>query len=405
MMYQSYQNLNYLVEPLRWLAKEKNQLLERMFDGAIPKSLVPYTAMNEQIGLMGFTHVRGSFEIESVMDAKGQIQKVQEVVFTQTAFCKLMHFKKEQAEGEPKILLVAPMSGHFATLLRGTLKTLLKDHEVFITDWENVRDIPKDLGNFDFDSYVKHIIQFLEAIGENTHLMAVCQPTVPALIATAILSEDHSPVTPASLILLAGPIDVRHNPTNVNQLAKDKPIEWFKEKLISPVPIQCAGAGRRVYPGIVQLCAFLSMNQQRHKDAFKKLYAYRKSGDQIAAQAIANFYEEYFAVMDLSADFYIETVEKIFQKVELAQGLMTYQGRAVNLRAIKKPFLLTIEGERDDICGLGQTLAAQDLCALLPAYRKTHYLQAGVGHYGVFNGKRWENQIYPIVRTHIQSTI
>ena len=404
-MYQTYQNFAKFIDPIRWGAKEHNNILDNYFDRFLPNSFLTLKAINEQVSLMGFTHSRPEFGLHSMMDSEGIDRRVEETSAKQTPFCNLLHFKKEGAVGEPKILLVTPMSGHFATLLKGTLRTLLKDHEVFITDWLNIREVPFAEGDFNFDSYVDHIIQFLHFIGEDTHLMAVCQPTVAALVATAILSEDKCDVTPASLILLAGPIDVRINPTKVNQLANEKPISWFKQKLIANVPYQCAGRGRRVYPGVTQLIAFMNMNMKRHQDAFKRLYQLRLEGKHEEAQLIVEFYEEYFAVMDLSENFYLETVEKIFQKTELPKGILEYKGRIVNPRAIKKPFLLTIEGERDDICGIGQTLAAQDLCALLPAYRKSHHLQAGVGHYGVFNGKRWEKYIYPIVRNHIQSSL
>ena len=217
------------------------------------------------------------------------------------------------------------------------------------------------------------------------------------------MSEDQHPCVPLSLILMAGPIDVRNNPTKVNDLANQKPLSWFKKKLIDTVPRQYQGGGRKVYPGFVQLNAFMSMNLKRHQESFKKLYEYRVSGDDDKAQNIHDFYEEYFAIMDLSAEFYIETIQKIFQDCDLAKGSLTFEGRIVNPKKIKKTFLLTVEGERDDICGIGQTLAAQDLCSSLPPYMKSHHLQIGVGHYGVFNGKRWETQVYPVVRNLIQS--
>ena len=317
----------------------------------------------------------------------------------------MVRFKKEGAVGQPKVLLVAPMSGHFATLLAGTIKTVLRDHEVFVTDWLNIRDIPISSGEFDFDSYIEHIIHFLKIIGPGTHLMGICQPTVACLAATAIMSEDKSPEVPASLILMAGPIDVRSSPTKVNELANEKPISWFEEKLIGIVPRQFDGSGRKVYPGFLQLMAFMSMNPDRHAQSFQKLYEYRVNGEDEKADVIHEFYEEYFAIMDLSAPFYLETIRKVFQDCDLPSGKLTYQGRLVNPRAIRKTFLLTVEGERDDICGIGQTLAAQDLCSALPGYKKMHHLQAGVGHYGVFNGKRWDSQIYPVVRNLIQSAI
>ena len=402
MMYSVYQQSSNLINPLKFMANSTYLKLNSVESSKYPVSRT-FKAMCEQISFWGFTHTRPSFGIAAIVDDLGNQFVVEEEVTKRTDFCNLLHFKKIGAPTQAKVLLVAPMSGHFATLLSGTVKTLLKDHDVYITDWLNVRDVPADKGTFDFDSYVRHVIQFLEYLGPQTHLMGVCQPTVACLVATAVMSEDQNPCVPSSLILMAGPIDVRNSPTKVNDLANEKPISWFKERLISSVPSQFQGKGRKVYPGFIQLNAFMSMNLKRHQESFKKMYQLRLDGQDEQAQVIHDFYEEYFAIMDLSADFYIETIQKIFQDCDLPQGKLCYEGRLVNPKAIKKTFLLTVEGERDDICGIGQTLAAQDLCSSLPAYKKSHHLQAGVGHYGVFNGKRWDNQIYPIVRNLIQS--
>ena len=300
------------------------------------------------------------------------------------------------------MLLVAPMSGHFSTLLSGTLRTLLQDHEVCLTDWINARDIAPACGRFGFDEYVLHLIRFLQTLGPPTHLVGVCQPTVACLAATALMATDQDDCQPASLVLMAGPIDTRQSPTRVNQMAQENPIAWFERNLISTVPAPCTGAGRRVYPGFVQLTAFMSMNQERHRQSFLALRDARVAGDHARADAIRDFYREYFAVMDLPAEFYLETVRAVFQEHDLPLGRMQVRGRPVDCSAIRRPFLLTIEGERDDICGIGQTLAAQDLCSRMPVYRKTHLLQPGVGHYGVFSGRRWERRIYPAVREFIQ---
>ncbi len=402
MMYSAYQQASHWMNPLRYSAGSLFTLLNN--DDTKPGYVYRYMkAMNEQIALMGFTHVRPKFGIGEVQDDLGHRFEVMEEVSVKTSFCHLLHFKKIGVGPQPKILLVAPMSGHFATLLSGTVKTLLKDHDVYITDWLNVRDIPLNKGKFDFDSYVRHVIDFLEYLGPHSHLMAVCQPTVACLVATAVMSEDQHDCVPKSLTLMAGPIDVRNNPTKVNDLANQKPLSWFKQKLIDTVPSQYQGRGRKVYPGFVQLNAFMSMNLERHKESFKKLYEYRIAGEDEKAQVIHDFYDEYFAIMDLSADFYIETIQKIFQDYDLPNGCLTFEGRLVNPQKIRKTFLLTVEGERDDICGIGQTLAAQDLCSALPPFMKSHHLQPGVGHYGVFNGKRWETQVYPVVRNLIQS--
>ena len=404
MMYKAYQTFTNLHDPVRLFARASERVSNNWFGNFSLNPMQRLNAHYEQISLLGFTHSRPDFKIDSVLDSFGIENKVEEACVSSTHFANLVRFRKIGVEGQPKILLVAPMSGHFATLLAGTVKTLLQDHEVYITDWLNIRDIPLSCGEFDFDSYVDHIIQFLKIIGPGTHLMAVCQPTVACLAATAIMSEDKDPCTPATLTLMAGPIDVSMSPTKVNELATDKPMSWFEEKLIGVIPKQFNGAGRRVYPGFLQLMAFMSMNPNRHAESFRKLYDYRINGETEKADVIHDFYEEYFAIMDLSAPFYLETIQKVFQDRDLANGKLTFQGRLVNPKLIKKTFLLTVEGERDDICGIGQTLAAQDLCSGLPAYMKSHHLQAGVGHYGVFNGKRWDSQIYPVVRNLIQSS-
>jgi poly(3-hydroxybutyrate) depolymerase len=296
------------------------------------------------------------------------------------------------------VLIVAPMSGHFATLLRETVRTMLADHDVYITDWHNARDVPLAAGRFGLDESIEHLMTFLGVIGPGAHLVAICQPCVTALAAVAVMSEAGHPATPASLSLLAGPIDCRISPTKVNQLASDHPIEWFADNLIGTVPLRHEGGERRVYPGFVQLAAFMNMNLERHINSFRELFENLVRGETEKAEATRRFYEEYFAVADLPAEFYLETVQHVFQEYSLARGKLKWRGRKVDPSAIRRTALLTVEGEKDDICSLGQTLAAQDLCSKLRQYLKTHYIQAGVGHYGVFSGKRWNNQIYPIVR-------
>ena len=322
---------------------------------------------------------------------------------SQTPFCNLTHFVREGGEDDPKVLLVAPMSGHFATLLRGTLRTMLRDHQVYLTDWTNPRDVAPEGGVFGLEAYTRHLMDFVQYIGEDCHIVAVCQPTVSALAATAVMAMDGANVQPASLTLMAGPIDTRIAPNGVNRLANDKPLQWFRDNLITTVPWGFPGAGRRVYPGFLQLAAFMSMNMDRHRNACLDFWRYRATGDHAKADVIADFYREYLAVMDMTADFYLETIDQVFQRMLLATGEMTFEGRRIEPRAIRKTFLLTVEGEKDDICSVGQTLAAQDLCSGLRPYMKTHHLQAGVGHYGVFNGRRWESQVYPVVRNHIMA--
>lgn len=354
--------------------------------------------------MAGFTHSRPDFGIRHIRGRNGGMIDISETIVTSTPFCDLVRFSREGSEGDIRVLLVAPMSGHFATLLRGTIRTLLQDFEVYVNDWRNARDVPLTEGVMTLDCYTEHIIDFTRFIGPRAHLVAVCQPVVGALAATAIMAKEKDPLQPASLTLMAGPIDTRVSPTSVNELATSKPIEWFRSNMISTVPVGLPGAGRKVYPGFVQLAAFMSMNAERHARSFSEMYRSRVEGDTAKAEMIRAFYEEYFAVMDLDASFYLETIETIFQKCALPTGTLTYKGEPVEPGAIRKTFLLTIEGERDDICAMGQTMAAHDLCTGLRPYMKSHHLQPGVGHYGVFSGKKWENQIYPVVRDHIQTS-
>jgi poly(3-hydroxybutyrate) depolymerase len=318
-----------------------------------------------------------------------------------TPFGTLVHLRKDMPDPGPRVLIVAPMSGHFATLLRDTARTMLADHDVYITDWHNARNVPIVAGRFGMDEYIEHLMQFLGFIGPGAHLVAICQPCVPALAAVALMSEDDHPATPASLTLMAGPIDCRISPTEVNKLATDQPITWFEQNLVSTVPLRYPGAMRRVYPGFLQLMAFMSMNLDRHLDSFRALFQQLVNNEHEKAAATRTFYEEYLAVCDLPAEFYLETVRLVFQEYALPKGELTWRGRKVDLSAIRRTALLTIEGERDDICSLGQTLAAHDLCTGLRPYLKTHYVQAGAGHYGVFSGKRWSGSIYPVVREAI----
>lgn len=357
----------------------------------------------ECVAIARVTHDRPEFHIESCVDHQGKLVPISTTEVARTPFAKLLRLHRENEQPGPKILLVAPMSGHFSTLLAGTVQTLVQDHDVYLTDWINPRDIKLAEGCFGFDDYVDHVIQFLHALGSDVHLMAVCQPAVACLAAAALMAEQSDPCEPSSLILMAGPIDTRQNPTRVNVLAKERPIEWFERNMISLVPMPYRGCGRMVYPGVLQLTAFMSMNKERHMAAFKQLKELRRLGDHSRADAIAKFYAEYFAVMDLPAAFYIETVNRVFQEHQLPLKTMRIRGQKVDCSAIRRPFLLTIEGERDDICGVGQTLAAQELCNRMPLYKKTHHLQPGVGHYGVFNGKRWEKRIYPVIRSFVQS--
>lgn len=405
MMYDAYQGYADLSHPVRKLAGSSEQILRLWSASQFATPIRRMAAYYELIQLAGFTHTRPDFDNRKISLHNGQEVEISETVATSTPFCNLLRFARPDAPGAPRVLVIAPMSGHFATLLRGTIKTLLRDYEVYVTDWINARDIPVGDGIFDLDAFVQHIIDFTRFIGPRSHIVAVCQPTVAALAAVAVMAQENDPAQPASMTLMAGPLDCRVSPTKVNELATSKPIEWFREKLIGVVPRALPGAGRRVYPGFLQLAAFMSMNTERHAKSFVDMFKSRVEGDFEKADQIRAFYEEYFAIMDLDAAFYLETIESVFQKCDLPKGNMLFKGQKVAPGAIRKTFLLTVEGEKDDICAVGQTLAAQDMCSGLRPYMKSHHMQPGVGHYGVFNGRRWESQIYPVVRNHIQSSI
>ncbi len=401
MLYLAYQAHADVMAPVRLLAASAWRAIGRPLPGANgDATLRNLTAAYELIARAGLTHRRPSFGIDSVKVGNREVA-VNEELAEMTPFGTLLHFKKDVAQAQPRVLLVAPLSGHFSTLLRATVRTMLPEHDVYVTDWHNVRDVPLREGSFGFDDYVTHLIHFLEVIGPGAHVVAVCQPCVAALIAVAVMAQGRHAAQPSSMTLMAGPIDPRVNPTKVNKLAQRKPIEWFEKNLIATVPLRYAGAMRRVYPGFVQLAAFMSMNIDRHLKAHRDLYDNLVKGEIEKAQATKTFYDEYFAVLDLTAEFYLETVRLVFQEHALALGLVEYRGRKVEPRAIRRTMLLTVEGERDDICAIGQTAAAHDLCSGLRPYMKRHHMQTGVGHYGVFSGKSWENQIFPIVKNVI----
>ncbi|GLR85006.1 poly(3-hydroxybutyrate) depolymerase [Bradyrhizobium iriomotense] len=404
MYYQAFQNQMDLTEPWRAGASSALKYLNLVPQGMSHALVGRLSAALELISRSTITYDRPAYGIDSVMVGNREVGVREEIAYA-TPFGSLLHFKKDDGPEQPRMLLVAPMSGHFATLLRGTVKTLLQDHDVYITDWHNPRDIPRSEGRFGLDDYTEHLIDFLAQLGPRPHMVAICQPSVSALAAAAIMCEDNHPARPATLTLMAGPIDTRVQPTKVNEFAKSKPITWFERNLINYVPVQCRGAFRKVYPGFVQLTAFVSMNLERHIKQHLDLANHIAKGEKEKAATIKTFYDEYFAVMDLPAEFYIETVRDVFQEHLLPLGKMTYRGRPVNPKAVSRMGLMTVEGEKDDICSIGQTLAAQDLCTGVRAYRRVHHMQAGVGHYGVFSGKRWNNEIYPLLRdfVHVNS--
>jgi len=403
MLYLAYQAHSDFMVPMRTLANLAINVLAPDRPAHATAFSRNLTAAYELISRAGLTHARPPFNIGSVMVGNEEVA-VHEEAARVTPFATLLHFKKNIDAAQPRVLVVAPLSGHFATLLRATVRTLLADNDVYITDWHNARDVPRSSGRFGFDDYIQHIVDFLETMGPGAHIVAVCQPCVAALVAAAVMAQDNNPAQPRSMTLMAGPIDNRVNPTKVNELANSKPIEWFEQNLIASVPMRYPGAFRRVYPGFVQLASFMAMNIERHVKAHRDLYDHLANGDLEKAKATKAFYDEYFAVLDLTEEFYIETVKLVFQECALPLGKLTFRGVPVEPRAIRRTMLLTVEGERDDICAVGQTLAAHDLCTGLRPYLKRHHLQPGVGHYGVFSGNRWTNQIYPILKNVILSS-
>ncbi len=395
MLYHAYQSQADSLAPLRLLAQHQSAALWwRQTEGSALRKL---SATLEVFSGLRLTHTRPPYGIDSV-EVDGRPVAVHEEPVLRLPFGTLLHFAREGVRPQPRVLLVGPLSGHFATLLRDTARTLLQDHDVYVTDWHNARDVHLRHGPFGLDEYIDTLIQFLRAAGPGAHVVAVCQPCVAALAATALLAEDDDPAQPRSLTLMAGPVDCRVNPTGVNRLATSKSMSWFEANLISHVPPPHRGHMRRVYPGFLQLTAFLTMNLERHLQQFRSLYQHLVEGDREKAEAIRLFYDEYLAVNDLPAEFYLETVEKVFQTFDLARGTLTWRGRPVRTEAIRRSWLLTVEGERDDICAVGQTVAAHELCEGIRPYMKLHHVQTGVGHYGVFSGRRWKNEIYPRVR-------
>jgi poly(3-hydroxybutyrate) depolymerase len=404
MIYQNFQAYSDIAGPARAIADMAAAALAQPLPGlsrnGVHRALA---AICELVARAGLSHRRPAFGIDKVT-TQDRLVAVRETAIHRTPFCTLLRLEKDLTAPQPRVLLVAPMSGHFATLLRGTAQTLLADHDVYITDWHNARDIGLQHGRFDFDDFVDHVITFLQVLGPGNHVIGVCQPCVAVLAAVAVMAEDSDPAQPRSMTLMAGPIDTRINPTEVNRLATSRSIEWFERNLIGVVPLRYAGALRRVYPGFMQLAAFMSMNLQRHVKAQIDLFCHLANGEAAQAAAIRVFYDEYCAVMDLPAEFYLQTVRTVFQEHALPLGKFEWRGRRVDPAAIKRTALFTVEGERDDICAVGQTLPAQELCSGLRPYMKRHHVQTGVGHYGVFSGRRWSNYIYPILRNTIYAS-
>ncbi|MET0746956.1 MAG: polyhydroxyalkanoate depolymerase [Rhizobium sp.] len=370
-----------------------NPLAETAFGRTISASLEVFERSTRRYGKPDFGLTRTVVADQSVA--------VSEKIVWQKPFCRLIRFERDlpaSRAADPRILIVAPMSGHYATLLRGTVEALLPGADVYITDWTDARMVPMEEGGFDLDDYIDYLIAMLHHLGPDTHVVAVCQPSVPVLAAAALMEEAGDPLSPASMTLMGGPIDTRINPTGVNKLAMDKPIEWFAENVVMNVPWPLPGFGRPVYPGFLQLSGFMSMNLDRHVIAQKDFFMHLVKNDG-EPEKHREFYDEYLAVMDLTAEFYLQTVEQVFIRHALPKGELLHRGHRVDPSAIRKVALLTVEGENDDISGVGQTQAAQTICSNIPESMRLHYLQPDVGHYGVFNGSRFRREIAPRILT------
>ncbi|HEX6959334.1 MAG TPA: polyhydroxyalkanoate depolymerase [Ferrovibrio sp.] len=404
MLYSLYELQRAALQPVRALAEAQTQALKLPY---LPLNYTP-AARTLAAGLEVFTNItkrysKPEFGLATTL-VDGAPRKVTERIVVRSPFCHLKYFEREGCaeRNDPKLLIVAPLSGHYATLLRGTVEAMLPGHEVYITDWQDARDIPLREGPFELDDYIDLVREFLDVLGPGCHVMAVCQPSVPVLAAVALMSAANDPNLPRSMTLMGGPIDTRISPTVPNDLAQERSIEWFEHSVISRVPFPHAGFMRPVYPGFIQLTGFMTMNLDRHVGAHVRLFHHLVKGDGDSVEAHNTFYNEYLAVMDLPAEYYLQTVKRVFQDHELPRGLMTCRGEKVDTKAITKTALLTVEGEKDDISGVGQTKAAHDICPNIPASKRGHHLQAGVGHYGVFNGRRWREQIAPTVSAFIR---
>ncbi len=424
MLYHVYEMNHAAVAPLRAVA-DFNQLVFRS-----PLNPLSYTVFGRTVAAASDVfesttrrYGKPAFDIgETMID--GQSVPIQERVVWRKTFCQLKHFQRDpeqlaalgrssigaapddrKARRDPKVLIVAPLSGHYATLLRGTVEAMVGDHEVFITDWRDARMVPAARGRFDLNDYIDTLMDMIRFLGPDTHVMAVCQPGPLVLAATALMAEAGDPCCPKSMILMGSPVDTRKSPTEPNILAQERPFEWFQETMTMTVPWPNPGAGRAVYPGFVQLGSFMSMNSDRHIDAHWSFFNNLVKGDGDSAQKHRQFYDEYLSVMDLTAEFYLQTIDHVFQRHLLPKGELTHRGLPVRPEAIRDTALMTVEGEKDDISGIGQTQAAHDLCTNIPPAKRLDYIQPEVGHYGVFNGSRWRKEIQPRVRDFIQAQV
>lgn len=401
--YQMYEMAHTAMAPARAFSDATRLMLSNPFNpfanSPVAKNIAASAEMFER---MTRRYGKPKFDLPTTLLDEGRVDIVEEIVW-EKAFCKVIHFKRMSTRplNQPKFLIVAPMSGHYATLLRGTVEAFLPYCDVYITDWVDARDVPMVAGKFDLDDYIDYLIEICETLGTGLHTLGVCQPSVPLMAAIAKMSADNNPFVPASMTIMGGPIDTRKSPTEVNKLAEKRGSQWFRDNCIHTVPFFNAGFGRQVYPGFLQLSGFMAMNMDRHMNAHVSMFKHLVKGDGDSAEKHREFYDEYMAVMDLTAEYYLQTIDNVFVNHTLPKGEFTHRGELIDLKAITKTALMTVEGEKDDISGIGQTQAAHDLCVNIPAHMKVDYLQLGVGHYGVFNGSRFRSEIAPRIRDFI----
>jgi poly(3-hydroxybutyrate) depolymerase len=407
LLYQAYELQRQLSQPVRLWANALERLYSSPYnplsDTWFGKSVA---ASAEIVARLTQNYGKPTFGLKTTQVGNETVA-VNEEILLRKPFCQLLHFHRDlgplpTGRRDPKVLVVAPMSGHFATLLRGTIEALLPEHDVHITDWADARDVPLSEGNFDLDDYVDYVIEFCRYLGPDVHVIAVCQPSVPVLAAASLMAQARDPRQPRSLTLMGGPIDTRESPTTPNDLAMRNSMMWFRQNVISTVPFNYPGAMRRVYPGFLQLTSFITMNLDRHINAHMRQFEHLIKGDDDSADGHRAFYDEYLAVMDLTAEFYLQTVQIVFKEHQLPRGTWVSRGRRIDPSAIETA-LMTVEGELDDISGIGQTKAAHALTPNIPGARHVHWEQPRVGHYGIFNGRKWREQIMPRVRDFIRA--
>ncbi|HJP21530.1 MAG TPA: polyhydroxyalkanoate depolymerase [Alphaproteobacteria bacterium] len=403
MLYHVHELHHAALEPLRFAAQASQQFFQNPFNPlTYTRSGRAVAAACEVFDRTTRRRDKPDFGLTET-SIKGESVAVRETVVAETNFCRLLRFERDGCrDQDPRVLIVAPMSGHFATLLRDTVAALLPNHDIHITDWRDARDVPAELGDFDLDDYIDTLIDFLHRLGPPCHVIAVCQPSVPVLAATALMAAAGDSAAPCTMTLMGGPIDTRESPTEVNNLAKTRSLKWFERNVITRVPVIYPGFMRPVYPGFLQLTGFMTMNLDRHLGAHVRLFHHLVEGDGDGAEAHRHFYDEYLAVMDLPAEYYLQTIETVFQDHALPLGTMTSRGRPIEPAAITGTALMTVEGERDDISGLGQTAAAHKLCSSLKQRQRLHHEEPGVGHYGVFNGRKWRRNIAPRIARFIR---